>query len=162
MDWIRSPSQLTSAASYQSEMNLKAIWSQSEIWKINLKLNSREKSILYNLKLNSRDELIGHNLKLNSRGSFIVAAHLYSSIRANSSLAPHRSALTWPSLSTLIASALDFCSELTLTASSKTRISSSIMSLSTPACHPPPLPTVLILSALVVHGLYWVFKHSKI
>ena len=79
---------------YQSEMNLKAIWSQYEIGKVNQKLNSRQNSILQNLNLNPMEKIIGKNMKLNLRGRFIATACLYASIRAASSWAARRSAST--------------------------------------------------------------------
>ena len=129
---------------HQSEMNLKAIWSQSEIWKVNLELNSREKSILHYLKLNPREKLIRQNLKLNSRGVFIVADCLSVFIRAASSSADCSLASICLYLSNLISSSLAFCSKLTLLSSSKTRLFSSIMALSTYA-HFLPLPPPSLL-----------------
>ena len=101
-------------------------------------------------------------MKLNLRGRFVTAAHISDSIRATSSSAACRSASTFFSLLTLITSALAFHLELALTASSKTRLYSSIMYLSTSARRSASALTVLIIAALVVHGLYLVSNHSKI
>ena len=146
----------------KSEMNPKAIWSQSEIWKFNLKLKLWEMSILNNLNLNSRGKLIVHSLKLNSRGSFIVAACLSASIHAPSSLVDHHSAFNCLSFLNLIDYSLACRLALTLTASSETRLCSSIMDLSTSARPSTSALIILTLAALVFHGLYWVSKHSKI
>ena len=70
-------------------MNMKAIWSQSEIWKA----NSTAEACL---------------------SAFIASAYLSASIRAASSSATHRSSSTYLFLSTLIASALACRSALTL------------------------------------------------
>ena len=147
---------------YQSETNMKAIWNQYEIWKFNLTLNSREKSILHNLKLNWKEKLIGHNMKLKSRGIFVAAACLSASIRAKSSSEAWSLDLTSLSFLTLIASALTCRSAPTLTASPETYLYSSIMVLSTYAnCYDSSL-TLSILVALVLHGLFWVSNHIKI
>ena len=101
-------------------------------------------------------------MKLNLRGGLITVASLFASIRAASSLTARRTALTCLSLSTIIASALAYRPAPTLKASPETCISSSIISLSTSARRSASTLTVSIISALVVHGLYWVSKHRKI
>ena len=168
---------------------MKAIWGQYESWKSNLKseesistnLNQSESNLkpFWNMKSQSKTELEGKvnltqyesNLegKVNRtqsetelKGDFHSGGLSLRFYPRHLLLGSLLLGLDLPSLSTLIASALSCCPVLTLAASSKTCLYSSIMALSTSICRSALALAVSILAGLVVNGLYWVPNHRKV